>query len=132
MAMTERVARLRKQSLDAVPSVSHERAVLLTEFYRSENGLCSEPLRRARAFQYLLEHKSICINPGELIVGEKGPAPKATPTYPELCCHSLSDLDILDTRPKTSFQSGCSCKKRVRRNRDPLLARPHDARLDLL
>jgi trans-4-hydroxy-L-proline dehydratase len=104
MAMTDRVARLRKQSLEAVPSVSHERAVLLTEFYRAENGLCSEPLRRARAFQHLLEHKSICINPGELIVGEKGPAPKATPTYPELCCHSLSDLDILDTRPKTSFK----------------------------
>jgi trans-4-hydroxy-L-proline dehydratase len=104
MAMTDRVARLRQQSLNAQPSLSQERAVLLTEFYQSEKGLYSEPVRRARAFKYLLEHKSICINPGELIVGEKGPAPKATPTYPELCCHSLQDLDILDTRPKTSFK----------------------------
>jgi trans-4-hydroxy-L-proline dehydratase len=104
MAITDRVARLRQQSLETLPSLSHERAELLTEFYRSEKGLSSEPVRRGRAFRYLLEHKSICINPGELIVGEKGPAPKATPTYPELCCHSLQDLDILDTRSKTSFQ----------------------------
>ncbi|GAG97434.1 unnamed protein product, partial [marine sediment metagenome] len=51
----------------------------------------------------LLENKTICINPGELIVGERGPAPKATPTYPELCCHSLEDLEILNSRGKTPF-----------------------------
>jgi len=36
-------------------------------------------------------------------VGERGPAHKATPTYPEVCCHSLSDLEILNSRPKTSY-----------------------------
>jgi pyruvate formate-lyase/glycerol dehydratase family glycyl radical enzyme len=103
MAVSERVTRLRQQSLDARPTLSTERAELLTEFYRTHTDLVSAPLRRARAFQYLLEHKVICINQGELIVGEKGPAPKATPTYPELCCHSLDDLDILDSREKISF-----------------------------
>ena len=104
MSMTERVARLRQQSLEAVPSISSERAELLTEFYRQTEGrLMSAPVRRALAFQYLLEHKTICINEGELIVGEKGPAPKAAPTYPELCCHSLQDLDILNSREKISF-----------------------------
>jgi len=103
MSMTERVARLRQQSLDAVPTISTERAELMTEFYRQNQELMSAPMRRARAFQYLLEHKAICINAGELIVGEKGPAPKATPTYPELCCHSLEDLDILDSREKIPF-----------------------------
>jgi len=103
MSMTERVARLRQQSLDAVPTISTERAELMTEFYRQHPQLMSAPVRRARAFQYLMEHKTICINDGELIVGEKGPAPKATPTYPELCCHSLQDLDILDSREKISF-----------------------------
>ena len=52
-------------------------------------------MRRALSFQYLMEHKAICINEGELIVGEKGPAPKATPTYPEITCHSVEDLEIL-------------------------------------
>ncbi|MFB0536174.1 MAG: trans-4-hydroxy-L-proline dehydratase [Anaerolineae bacterium] len=103
--MSERVAQLRQQSLDAVPSISSERAELMTEFYRQNEGrMMSAPLRRALAFQYLMEHKTICINEGELIVGEKGPAPKAAPTYPELCCHSLEDLDILDSREKISFK----------------------------
>ncbi len=105
MTMSERVARLRQQSLDARPTISTERAELLTEFYQQNAGpgLMSAPMRRALAFQYLMEHKTICINEGELIVGEKGPAPKATPTYPELCCHTMEDLDILDSREKISF-----------------------------
>lgn len=103
MAMTERVRTLRQQSLNARETLSVERAVLMTEFYRQNPGLISEPVRRALAFQYLMEHKTIYIGEGELIVGEKGPAPKAAPTYPELCCHSLQDLDILNTRAKTSF-----------------------------
>ena len=103
MPMTERVTRLRKQSLEAQPAISTERAELMTEFYQQSTELMSTPMRRATAFQYLLEHKTIHIGEGELIVGEKGPAPKATPTYPELCCHTLTDLDILDSREKVSF-----------------------------
>jgi len=103
MSMSQRVERLRQQSLEAVPTVSTERAELMTEFYRQDMGPVSAPVRRALAFKHLMEHKTICINEGELIVGEKGPAPKATPTYPELCCHSLEDLDILNSREKTSF-----------------------------
>lgn len=99
--MNERVKRLREQSVSIEPYVSLERAVLLTEFYQREDteGMTT-PVRRARAFQYLLENETICINPGELIVGERGPEPKATPTYPELCCHSLEDLEILNSRGK--------------------------------
>jgi pyruvate formate-lyase/glycerol dehydratase family glycyl radical enzyme len=101
--ISERVTRLRQQSLDAKPTLSPERAILMTEAYREQNGLLSAPMRRALAFQYLIEHRTITIEPDELIVGEKGPAPKATPTYPELCCHSLSDLDILNAREKIPF-----------------------------
>jgi formate C-acetyltransferase len=103
MTISERVARLRQQSLDAIPTISTERAELMTEFYRHDVALASAPVRRALAFQYLMEHKTIYIGDGELIVGEKGPAPKATPTYPELCCHSLQDLDILNSREKIPF-----------------------------
>jgi len=90
--MNSRVSKLRQESLDAVPSISVERAQLLTQFYRNETGVTSYPEQRARAFQFLLENKTICINKGELIVGERGPTPKATPTYPEICCHSLFDV----------------------------------------
>jgi formate C-acetyltransferase len=102
--VTPRVAALRQQSLDAIPTISAERAVLMTEAYRLHDGLLSAPLRRALAFRYVMEHRTITIGAGELIVGEKGPAPKATPTYPELCCHSLADLDILNSREKIPFR----------------------------
>ena len=88
---------LRRESLDAIPSISTERAELMTEFFQQDLGPVSAPMRRALAFQHFIENRTICINDGELIVGEKGEGPKATPTFPELCCHSLADLDILDT-----------------------------------
>src|SRR4030042_6732389 len=91
MSMSERVGKLRKQSLEAVETFSSERAELLTKFYQQDIGLVSTPVYRALAFKYLLEHKAICIQEGELIVGEKGPSLKNAPTFPELCCHSLED-----------------------------------------
>ncbi|MFW9798903.1 MAG: trans-4-hydroxy-L-proline dehydratase [Candidatus Thorarchaeota archaeon] len=102
--MSERVRRLREQSVGTKPHISVERAKLITEFY--ESGAAdnvSVPVARALAFEHILENKTICINPGELIVGERGPAPGATPTYPELCCHSLQDLDIANSRESTPF-----------------------------
>lgn len=101
--MNERVKRLRQASLDAEPSISAERALLLTEFYREHEGKHPVPVLRAMAFRHLCEHKTVCIGPDELIVGERGPSPKATPTYPELTCHSLDDLRILGSREKTRY-----------------------------
>jgi formate C-acetyltransferase len=104
--MTPRVKKLREQSLAAVPSVSGERARLVTEFYKSpEANRVSPAVQHALAFKHILSHKTIVFNDGELIVGERGTAPKATPTYPEVTCHSVQDLQILDSRPKTSFKS---------------------------
>jgi len=100
--MNERVAKLRQMSLDAKPTISSERAELITEFYK-ETRAVSTPVLRALWFKHLMENKTICINAGELIVGERGPQPKATPTYPELCCHSLQDLEVLNSREKISF-----------------------------
>lgn len=103
---SERVKLLRNQSISTKPYISTERAELLTDFYQSGGAdLVSTPVARALAFKHILENKTICINDGELIVGERGPAPRATPTYPELCCHSLEDLDIANSRERTPFLS---------------------------
>ena len=103
--MNERIQKLRTQSRTAIPRLSLERAKLMTEFYKTGAvEKYSIPVTRALAFKYYLENKEICINPGELIVGERGPLPKATPTYPEICSHSLKDLDILNNREKISFK----------------------------
>ena len=103
--MNTRIERLRNESISTLPSVSGERAKLITSFYGSLNpGGNSVPVCRALAFQRLLEKQSIHIGEDELLVGERGPGPKATPTYPELCSHTLEDLRILPTRGKTPFQ----------------------------
>lgn len=104
--LSERIKKLREQSLNAVNRISAERALLITEFYKSGVAAAEPvPVQRALSFKYILEHKFICINDGELIVGERGPAPKATPTYPEICIHTLQDLQILNDRKKVSFKS---------------------------
>jgi len=103
--MNERIKKLRHDSLNAVNRISAERAQLITRFYSSQAARpVSVPLQRALALRYILEHKHICIGDGELIVGERGPAPKATPTYPEICLHSVADLETLDSREKVSFK----------------------------
>lgn len=103
MSFSARVDRLRQASLAAVPTLSSERARLVTEWYAAHSELLSAPTERALVFESLLRNVTVKIWPDELIVGEKGPSPKAAPTYPELCCHSLQDLDILDSREKTAF-----------------------------
>ena len=110
--MNDRIEKLRRQSLDAVPFISLERAKLLTEFYKNGSAdNLSIPVARALAFKYLLENKELCINENELFVGERGPLPKATPTYPEICTHTLDDFEILNSREKVSFKVENSARK---------------------
>ncbi len=102
--MNARVQRLRARSLAAQPSVTHERSLLMTEFYRDQLGRHSVPVLRALAFRHLCQQKTIAIESDELIVGERGPVAKATPLYPELTCHSINDLRVLDSREKTGYR----------------------------
>jgi len=113
--MNERIRKLRVKSLKAKPVISAERALLLTEFYQSgRTDRVSIPVSRALALKYILENKRIGIASGELIVGERGPEAKATPTYPEICVHSLSDLKILHERPKVSYASDARTRQAFR------------------
>lgn len=103
--MTERINKLRELTLNAVNRISTERAALLTDFYKSiENKGYSPAVTRALSFNYLLANKKINIIPDELIVGERGPEAKATPTYPEVSLHTRHDLEMLNSREKVSYK----------------------------
>ena len=102
--MNDRIQRLRRESVAAEPRISIERARLVTAFYREQAGRHSTPVLRALNFLNLCRLKTIHIGRDELIVGERGPAPKAVPTFPELTCHSAEDLRILDSRPMTRYR----------------------------
>lgn len=102
--MNERIARLRNESFETFPSISIERARLTTDFYRTNEGKYPVPVMRALNFKHLCEKKTIYIGKDELIVGERGPSPKAVSTFPELNCHTEKDLEILNTRPMTGYR----------------------------
>jgi formate C-acetyltransferase len=103
--MNQRITNLREASLAAINRISGERARLITEFYKQpETAGLPIPIQRGKALLYLMQNKALHIGDNELIIGERGPAPKAVPTYPEVCVHSLQDLEILDSRPKVSYK----------------------------
>lgn len=102
--LTERVKKLRKESLRAIPHIWIDRAKYVTDIYKEHLGEVSKPVLRAMAFYEILSKKEIYIGDGELIVGEKSAQPGGAPTYPELCCHEISDFDVMESRQQVSFK----------------------------
>lgn len=96
--MNDRIKRLRQKTFEAEPSLSIERALIETRFYKENYGKYPIPILRAMNFYEICKQKTIYIGKDELIVGERGPKPKCVPTFPELTCHSVEDLHVLNTR----------------------------------
>ena len=96
--MNERIRHLRQQSFDTPTTLSIERALIETAFYKENYGTMPVAILRARNFYEICKKKTIYIGDEELIVGERGPLPKAVPTFPELTCHSVEDLHTLNER----------------------------------
>jgi formate C-acetyltransferase len=101
--MNERIQRLRKLSVETDPSLSIERALHETAFYKENYGKHSTPMLRALNFLDHCQKKTLYIGDGELIVAERGPQPKAVPTFPELTCHSVEDFHVLNTRDQQRY-----------------------------
>ncbi|MBR3443248.1 MAG: glycyl radical protein [Bacteroidaceae bacterium] len=101
--MNDRIKRLRQQNFDTPTTLSIERALIETEFYKKNYGTMPIAVLRAKNFYEICKRKTLYIGDDELIVGERGPVPKAVPTFPELTCHSVEDLHTLDTRELQSY-----------------------------
>lgn len=96
--MNDRVKRLHQQSIDTPTTLTIERALIETAFYKENYGKMPNCILRARNFYEICKKKTIYIGKDELIVGERGPVPKAVPTFPELTCHTVEDLHTLNDR----------------------------------
>jgi formate C-acetyltransferase len=101
--ITERIGRLREESTTTEVAISSERAELITSFYK-DNDVKTPSLQRALAFKYLMDHVSLPVEKDQLIVGIRGTGVKEVPTYPEVCCHTLQDLETLDSREKNPYR----------------------------
>lgn len=101
--MNERVQALRELSVTTQPHIDMERAKSETATYKKYEGQLSVPELRAQVLYDYFATKTLYIGDGELIVGEKGDSPHGAPTFPELCCHTLEDMHVMNDRELISF-----------------------------
>ena len=102
--MNERVRELRRRSTTAQPHIDMTRARIETDVYKQYQGVLSVPELRAEVLYRYQAERPLEIEPGELIVGDKGTGPQAAPTFPELCCHTIEDMEVMDARELISFK----------------------------
>lgn len=103
--MNERIQKLRELSVNTPVHIDLERAKIETDFYRENDGKYSIPVMRAMTLKEYFSKKTLYLGDGELIVGEKGKDPQASPTFPELCCHSEEDMIVMSERDLVSFKT---------------------------
>lgn len=103
--MNERIQRLREQSVTTPVHIDLERAKIETDFYKENDGKYSVPVMRAMTLQEYFSKKTLYFGDDELILGEKGKNPQASPTFPELCCHSEEDMKVMSERKLVSFHT---------------------------
>ena len=103
--MNERIQKLRELSVTTPVHIDLERAKIETDFYKVNDGKYSIPVMRAMVLKEYFSRKTLYLGDGELIIGEKGKDPQASPTFPELCCHSVEDMVVMSERELVSFKT---------------------------
>ncbi len=103
--MNERIQKLRELSVTTPVHIDLERAKIETDFYKANDGKYSIPVMRSMVLKEYFSKKTLYLGDGELIVGEKGKDPQASPTFPELCCHSVEDMVVMSERELVSFKT---------------------------
>ena len=103
ISVTERIQRLRRQTLEEPRYLTVEQARLITRAYREHEGE-SIPLKRAYALRASMEQLEIRIDEGELIVGNRSKESCGGVVFPEGGIKWLErEIDDLETRPQDRF-----------------------------
>ena len=111
---TERITRLVEQMFAQMPEVEASRAVLVTESYKQTEDL-PITLRRAKAFEHILQNLPIVIREDELVVGSATLAPRGCQTFPEFSYEWLNgELETLGTREADPFLISERAKSEIR------------------
>ncbi len=100
---SKRISKLVDDLYAKLPEIESARALLITESYKQTEN---EPMviRRAKAFQHILENIPIVIRDQELIVGSTTIAPRGCQTYPEFSYEWLEEeFDTVETRSADPF-----------------------------
>ena len=98
-----RIEKLVDQLFEKKPEIEVERAVLLTESYKSTEGQPTV-IRRAKAFAHILENLPIVIRQNELIVGAATKSSRSCQIFPEYSFQWIADeFDTIATRNADPF-----------------------------
>ena len=111
---TERIPALVEELYAKMPEIESARAVLITESYKQTED---EPMviRRAKAFQHILENIPIVIRDQEFIVGSTTIAPRGCQTYPEFSYEWLeAEFDTVETRTADPFYISEKTKRELK------------------
>ena len=112
---SERIPKLIEHLFEKMPEIEADRAVLLTESYKQTENL-PIILRRAKAFQNILEKLPITIRPLELIVGSNTKSPRSCQVFPEYSYSWLEDeFDTVATRSADPFYISEETKETLRK-----------------
>ena len=111
---TERIKRLKKAFVAAVPEVESERAVLVTESYRETEGM-PILIRRAKALERILNHLPIVIRDDELVVGVITKNLRSAQIYPEFSFEWVEkEFDTMDKRSAAPFKISEAAKSELK------------------
>ena len=106
-----RIDKLKADLFKLPPQIEADRAVLLTESYKATEG---EPIimRRAKAFEHILDNIPIIIRDGELIAGSATIRPRSCQVFPEFSFEWLEkEFDTVATRTADPFYISEDTKK---------------------
>lgn len=77
-----RIDMMNERLKDSKPALDVERARLVTEAYEKYAN-CTPVIRRAKAFEYILDNMEPNMQEGELIVGSQTTKVRGVPIFPE-------------------------------------------------
>lgn len=110
---TERIPRLVAHLYAKMPEIESARARLITESYKATED---KPIvmRRALAFEHILDNIPIIIREDELVVGSSTIAPRGCQTYPEFSYKWLeAEFETVATRKADPFYIAEQTKKEL-------------------
>lgn len=112
--LTERMNRYRESVLEKKPYIDAERALLVTETYKTHMDKPAN-LKRAYMLQNILEKMTIYIEDDSLIVGNQASSNKDAPIFPEYTLDFvLNELDLFEKRDGDVFYITEETKEQLR------------------
>ncbi|MCM1542769.1 MAG: glycyl radical protein [Blautia sp.] len=110
---TDRIPKLVEHLYAKMPEIESARARLITESYKETEAL-PIVMRRAKAFEHILDNIPIIIRENELIVGSTTIAPRGCQTYPEFSYKWLeAEFETVATRKADPFYIADHTKKEL-------------------